>query len=149
VPACYMTHTRSCIFCIPCTRRLRRPRRYNPVQLLESREYMYSESVFLHWLNLAITLASVAVLLMGYSSMAYVNPLKRPTMHVAEIICLLMLPCSCLMVGYAIRSYVWRSKRLHSMRYRCAVLIIVVVMLLQCVPRSNAGYWHAPRWLQQ
>lgn len=80
---------------------------------------MYSEAVFLHWLNLAITLASVAVLLMGYSSMAYVNPLKRPTMHVAEIICLLMLPCSCIMVGYAIRSYVWRSKRLHSMRYRC------------------------------
>lgn len=102
----------------PCLRSTRRPRRYNPVQLLESREYLYSESVFLHWLQLAITVASVAVLLMGYSSMAYVNPLKQPTMHIAEIICVLMLPCSCIMVGYAIRSYVWRSKRLHSMRYR-------------------------------
>jgi uncharacterized membrane protein YidH (DUF202 family) len=88
------------------------------VQLLESREYLYSESVFLAWLNVAITLASVAVLLMGYSSMAYVNPLKRPTMHVAELICLCMLPCSCVIVGYAIRTYVWRSRRLHSMRYR-------------------------------
>lgn len=103
------------------THRTRRTRRYNPVQLLESREYLYSESVFLAWLNVAITLASVAVLLMGYSSMAYVNPLKRPTMHVAELICLCMLPCSCVIVGYAIRTYVWRSKRLHSMRYRCVV----------------------------
>jgi hypothetical protein len=74
--------------------------------------------VFLNWLNLAITLASVAILLMGYSSMAYVNPLKRPTLHVAEIICLLMLPASCIIVVYAIQSYVWRGKRLHSMRYR-------------------------------
>lgn len=100
-------------------RSARRPRRCNPVHLMESREYLYSEAVFLNWLNLAITLASVAVLLMGYSSMAYVNPLKRPTMHLAEIICLLMLPASCVIVGYAIRSYVWRSRRLHSMRYRC------------------------------
>lgn len=102
-------------------RSARRPHRFNPVQLLESREFFYSETVFMCWLNLAITLASVAILLMGYSSMAYVNPLKRPTMHIAEIICLLMLPCSCIMVGYAIRSYVWRRRRLHSMRYRYEV----------------------------
>jgi hypothetical protein len=88
------------------------------VQLLESREFFYSESILLSWLNLAITLASVAVLLMGYSSMAFVNPLKRPAMHLAELICVMMLPCSCVMVAYAIRSYLWRSGRLHSMRYR-------------------------------
>jgi hypothetical protein len=64
-------------------------------------------------------MASVAILLLGYSAMAYVNPLKRPVLHVAELISLLLLPCSCVVAGYAIRQYVWRSKRLHSMRYRC------------------------------
>lgn len=68
-------------------------------------------------------MASVAVLLLGYSAMAYVNPLKRPTLHVAEIISLLLLPGSCVMVGYAIRVFVWRGKRLHSMRYRCGVFL--------------------------
>jgi uncharacterized membrane protein YidH (DUF202 family) len=89
------------------------------VQLLECREFFYSEDIFLDWLRIAITLASVAVLLLGYSTMAYVNPLKRPVLHVAELISLLLLPCSCVVAGYAIRVYVWRSKRLHSMRYRC------------------------------
>lgn len=91
------------------------------MQLLESREFFYSEGILLDWLRLAITMASVAVLLMGYSSMAFVNPLKRTTLHIAEIICLLMLPCSCIIVGYAIRTYLWRRKRLHSMRHRCVV----------------------------
>lgn len=68
----------------------------------------------MEWLRLAVTMASVAVLLMGYSSVAFVNPFKRPVLHVAEIICLLLLPCSCIMVGYAIRVFVWRSKRLNA-----------------------------------
>lgn len=80
----------------------------------------HSEAILLEWLRLAVTMASVAVLLLGYSAIAYVNPLKRPTLHVAEIISLLLLPGSCVIVGYAIRVFVWRGKRLHSMRYRCA-----------------------------
>ncbi|WIA35665.1 hypothetical protein OEZ86_004076 [Tetradesmus obliquus] len=96
-----------------------RARRWgHPVQLLECREFFYSEAIFLDWLRVAITMASVAVLLLGFSAMAYVNPLKRPVLHVAEMISLLLLPASCVVAGYAIRVYVWRSKRLHSMRYR-------------------------------
>eukprot|EP00878_Enallax_costatus_P025594 GHUV01027398.1.p2 GENE.GHUV01027398.1~~GHUV01027398.1.p2 ORF type:complete len:122 (+),score=32.25 GHUV01027398.1:537-902(+) len=63
-------------------------------------------------------MASVAILLLGYSAMAFYNPLKRPALHVAEIISLLLLPSSCVMVGYSIRVYIWRGKRLHSMRYK-------------------------------
>jgi hypothetical protein len=90
----------------------------HPVQLLECREFFHSESIFLDWVRLAITMASTAILLLGYSAMAYYNPLKRPALHMAEIISLLLLPASCIMVGYAIRVYIWRGKRLHSMRHR-------------------------------
>lgn len=139
---------------VPGSSGLRRPRRGNPVQLLESREFFYSEAVFLQWLHLAITIASVAILLMGYSSMAYVNPLKRPTLHTAEIICLLMLPCSCIIVGYAIRTYLWRRRRLHSMRYRCGaahitgpgpVLFETHAMAVPCKPlepTASCSCWY-------
>lgn len=103
------------------------------MQLLECREFFYSEAIFLDWLRIAITMASVAVLLLGFSAMAYVNPLKRPVLHVAEMISLLLLPASCVVAGYAIRVYVWRSKRLHSMRYRCVLLLPPIQVLLSCV----------------
>jgi hypothetical protein len=89
------------------------------VQLIECRAFFDSEAVLLDWLRLAVTMASTAVLLLGYSAMAYYNPLKRTALHVAEIVALMLLPASVLCVGYAIRGYIWRSARLNSMRHRC------------------------------
>jgi hypothetical protein len=88
------------------------------VQLIECREFFANESMFLGWLHMAVFMANVAVLLLGYSAMAYVNPLKKPTLHIAEIISLLLLPASCVMVAYSMYIYLWRGKRLNSMKYK-------------------------------
>jgi hypothetical protein len=55
--------------------------------------------------------------------LAQVNPLNPSRLHIAESIVVLLLPCACALVAYAIRGYVRRSKQLHYAHrrfFRCA-----------------------------
>jgi len=92
--------------------------RWNPVQLLECRDFLNNESAFMEWLHMAVIMASTAVLLLAVGALAFVSPLDKPGVYIAECTALLLLPTSCCVVGYAMWVYQWRSVRLQSMRHR-------------------------------
>lgn len=88
------------------------------MQLLDCRDFLENESAFMEWLSMGISMASAGVLLLAVGALAYVSPLEAAGLHVAEASALLLLPASCVLVGYGLRAYVWRAARLQSMRHR-------------------------------
>jgi hypothetical protein len=67
---------------------------------------------------MGVLTSSVAVALMGFAAWAPVDPLKAVDLHLVDIEVLLLLPMACVMVAYGLGIYIWRRRRLYSMKGR-------------------------------
>ena len=88
------------------------------MQLVQCQSFFHNEGAALIWLDMGVLVSTIAVALMGVAAWAPVDPLRAVDLHLVDVEVLLLLPLACVMVAYGLGIYVWRRRRLYSMKGR-------------------------------
>lgn len=94
--------------------RLRRPSA--PVMMIEVTDLLQSEAIMIRWMQLAVIMGSVGVLLLGFAAWSKDDPTQHIGLRVSEVSALLLLPLATIMAGYAVIIFRWRSSRINDLR---------------------------------
>eukprot|EP00192_Tetraselmis_astigmatica_P008513 CAMPEP_0117660690 /NCGR_PEP_ID=MMETSP0804-20121206/7099_1 /TAXON_ID=1074897 /ORGANISM="Tetraselmis astigmatica, Strain CCMP880" /LENGTH=672 /DNA_ID=CAMNT_0005467429 /DNA_START=58 /DNA_END=2076 /DNA_ORIENTATION=- len=89
----------------------------NVPQRIEPKSFFANERTFLSWLNMSITLGSIATALLGYSgTMARSSMRGNFTDFTVDILSLILLPLAVLLAIYALSVFFWRASAIRGKR---------------------------------
>ena len=89
----------------------------NVPQRIEPKSYFANERTFLSWLNMAITIGSIATALLGYSGTT--SPGHQTgnfSDYTIDILSLILLPLAVIIAGYALSVFFWRAAAIRGKR---------------------------------
>eukprot|EP01025_Chloroclados_australasicus_P001127 TRINITY_DN103366_c0_g1_i1.p1 TRINITY_DN103366_c0_g1~~TRINITY_DN103366_c0_g1_i1.p1 ORF type:complete len:271 (-),score=22.62 TRINITY_DN103366_c0_g1_i1:275-1087(-) len=115
--------------------------RASQIMRLEPKTFFASERTMLAWLHMAVTIGAIAAALLGYAaSVSSDKQYGLPSIHIVEVISLILLPVAVIMTGYALMTYVWRGRRIMLKQAQViddrvgpTVLALIVVMALLAI----------------
>ncbi|CAD7705264.1 unnamed protein product [Ostreobium quekettii] len=87
-----------------------------PPMRVEPKTFFANERTYLAWLNMAITVGSIAIALLGFGGTASRKQGQLAVVEVVEINALILLPLALLMSCYAMFMFIWRSRRIARLR---------------------------------
>lgn len=79
---------------------------------VEPKTFFANERTFLSWLNMAITVGSIAIALLGFSGTASKNPNRMVVIELIEIISMILLVVGLIISLYAVTLFMWRSRKI-------------------------------------
>ena len=89
----------------------------NVPQRIEPKSFFANERTFLSWLNMSITLGSIATALLGYSgTMARSTMRGNFTDFTVDILSLILLPLAVMLAMYALFVFFWRAGAIQGKR---------------------------------
>lgn len=83
---------------------------------IEPKTFFANERTFLAWLNMAVTLGSIAAALLGFSAGSDGSGSEGLSRHMVEVIALILLPLAMAMCVYALYIFLWRAGNIARKR---------------------------------
>lgn len=89
----------------------------NLPQRIEPKSYFANERTFLSWLNMSITIGSIATALLGYSGTVSRGHMTGSfTDYTVDLLSLILLPLAIVIAGYALGVFFWRASAIRGKR---------------------------------
>jgi uncharacterized membrane protein YidH (DUF202 family) len=111
----------------------------------EAKAFFANERTFLHWMNMSVTLGSIAAALLGVSGVAHRSWGQHYTHHAAAVrgVATLVMCLAIFMAGYAAKSFVVRGNMLMNKAdgpYDSRVLpVLLASVLIGCLTLVFGG----------
>lgn len=77
---------------------------------IEPKTLFANERTFLSWLSMAVTIGSIAAAMLGFAGTDTGSSRAPTSVHLVEIISLILLPVAIAMCAYALFTFMWRAK---------------------------------------
>jgi len=124
----------------------------NVPQRIEPKSFFANERTFLSWLNMSITIGSIATALLGYSGTTKrSHATGKFTDYTVDLLSLILLPLSVVIAAYALGVFFWRAASIRGKRVEqfddpkgpmvlagCVILSLTTMFFLNLVDLASS-----------